>query len=41
MIHRDPLISEALAFGEDPLDSEAASMACDDIHGLCQRLDGA
>ena len=41
VIHRDPLISEALAFGEDPLDSEAASMACDDIHGLCQRLDGA
>ncbi len=40
VIHRDPLISEALAFGDDPLDNEAASMACDDIHELCQLLDG-
>lgn len=40
VIHRDPQISEALAFGEDPLDNEAASLACDDIHGLCQLLDG-
>ena len=40
VIHRDPLISEALAFGGDPLDSAAASMACDDIHALCQRLEG-
>ena len=41
VIHRDPHISEALAFGEDPLERDAASMACDDIHVLCQRLDGA
>jgi len=39
VIHRDPQISEALAFGEDPLDNEAMSMACDDIHVLCQLLD--
>ena len=41
VIHRDPHISEALAFGEDPLERDAVSMACDDIHVLCQRLDGA
>ncbi|WP_420893655.1 cellulose biosynthesis protein BcsQ [Pseudomonas gessardii] len=40
VIHRDPLISEALAFADDPLDCGAVSMACEDIHGLCRRLDG-
>ncbi|KAA0948949.1 MULTISPECIES: cellulose biosynthesis protein BcsQ [unclassified Pseudomonas] len=38
VVHRDSAISEALAFGDDPLDNEAASMACDDIHELCRLL---
>lgn len=38
VVHRDSAISEALAFGDDPLDNEAASMACDDIHELCRVL---
>lgn len=38
VVHRDTAISEALAFGGDPLDSVAASMACDDINELCHLL---
>ncbi|NVZ81717.1 cellulose biosynthesis protein BcsQ [Pseudomonas yamanorum] len=38
VVHRDSAISEALAFGSDPLDNEAASMACDDINELCRLL---
>ena len=38
VVHRDPAISEALAFGSDPLDNQAASMACDDINALCRLL---
>jgi len=41
VVHRDSAISEALAFGSDPLDSEAMSMACDDIHELCRLLTNA
>ncbi|WP_025859199.1 cellulose biosynthesis protein BcsQ [Pseudomonas sp. CHM02] len=37
-VHRDMAISEALAFGTDPLDSQALSLAGDDIHELCRLL---
>jgi cellulose synthase operon protein YhjQ len=38
VVHRDVAISEALAFGSDPLDNPAASSACDDINELCRLL---
>lgn len=38
VIHRDPAISEALAFGSDPLDNVGQSQANDDINELCQLL---
>lgn len=38
VVHRDSAVSEALAFGSDPLDNEATSMACDDINELCRLL---
>lgn len=37
-VHRDMAISEALAFGIDPLDSQALSLAGDDIDDLCRLL---
>ncbi|AOE65788.1 cellulose synthase operon protein YhjQ [Pseudomonas fluorescens] len=37
-VHRDMAISEALAFGADPLDSLAAGLASDDINDLCRWL---
>lgn len=37
-VHRDMAITEALAFGTDPLDSQALSLAGDDIHELCRLL---
>lgn len=37
-VHRDMAISEALAFGTDPLGSQALSLAGDDIHELCRLL---
>ncbi|UII71874.1 cellulose synthase operon protein YhjQ [Pseudomonas sp. HN11] len=37
-VHRDMAISEALAFGADPLDSQALTMAGDDINELCRLL---
>ncbi len=38
VVHRDPSISEALAFGSDPLDNVGQSLASDDINGLCKWL---
>lgn len=38
VIHRDPSVSEALAFGTDPLDNLARSSASDDINELCRLL---
>src|SRR5450830_1602506 len=38
VVHREPSISEALAFATDPLDKLAASVACDDINDLCRLL---
>ena len=38
VVHRDPLISEALAFGTDPLDNVVKGLASDDINELCQLL---
>lgn len=38
VVHRDPAISEGLAFSTDPLDNTATSLACDDIHDLCRLL---
>ena len=38
VVHRDPSISEALAFGTDPLDNLARSSANDDIGELCRLL---
>ena len=38
VVHREPSISEALAFATDPLDNLAASVACDDINDLCRLL---
>lgn len=37
-VHHDVGISEALAFGADPLDSQALSLAGDDINELCRLL---
>ncbi|MGY2400154.1 cellulose biosynthesis protein BcsQ [Pseudomonas sp. SDO5271_S396] len=37
-VHRDPAISEALAFGTDPLDGQATSLVHDDINDLCRLL---
>lgn len=37
-VHRDKAISEALAFGIDPLDSQALTLAGDDIDELCRLL---
>jgi len=37
-VHREPSVSEALAFATDPLDKLAASVACDDINDLCRLL---
>jgi len=37
-VHHDLAISEALAFGTDPLDSQALSLAGDDIDALCRLL---
>ncbi|HCT07391.1 MAG TPA: cellulose synthase operon protein YhjQ [Pseudomonas sp.] len=37
-VHHDAAISEALAFGTDPLDSPTISLACDDINDLCRVL---
>lgn len=37
-VHHDVVISEALAFGTDPLDSPSISLACDDINDLCRVL---
>ena len=37
-VHRDMAISEALAFGTDPLDSQALTLAGDDINELCRLL---
>ncbi|MBD8670085.1 cellulose biosynthesis protein BcsQ [Pseudomonas lurida] len=37
-VHHDMAISEALAFGTDPLDSQALSLAGDDINELCRLL---
>ena len=37
-VHRDIAISEALAFGTDPLDSRVMSLATDDINDLCRLL---
>ncbi len=37
-VHRDMAISEALAFGTDPLDSHGMSLAADDIDDLCRLL---
>lgn len=36
LVHRDPTISEALAFAMDPLDTITQSLACDDINELCR-----
>ncbi|TFY84138.1 cellulose synthase operon protein YhjQ [Pseudomonas kairouanensis] len=41
IVHRDPSISEALAFSTDPLDNLAASSANDDINELCRLLRAA
>ncbi|MCF5722479.1 cellulose biosynthesis protein BcsQ [Pseudomonas syringae] len=41
VVHRDPSIGEALAFGTDPLDNVARSTASDDINELCRLLRGA
>lgn len=38
VVHRDPSIGEALAFGTDPLDNLARSLANDDINELCRLL---
>ncbi|MCK6187022.1 MULTISPECIES: cellulose biosynthesis protein BcsQ [unclassified Pseudomonas] len=38
VVHRDPAISQALAFATDPLDTLAPSQAADDINGLCRLL---
>ncbi|KAF1006244.1 MAG: Cellulose biosynthesis protein BcsQ [Pseudomonas fluorescens] len=38
MVHRDPVISESLASSSDPLDYDARSVACDDIHELSHLL---
>ena len=38
VVHRDPSISEALAFAADPLDSSVQSLAVDDISELCRLL---
>ncbi len=37
-VHCDMAISEALAFGTDPLDSQAMRLAADDINDLCRLL---
>ncbi|WP_455823847.1 cellulose biosynthesis protein BcsQ [Pseudomonas graminis] len=37
-VHRDIAISEALAFGTDPLDNQAMGLAADDIDELCRLL---
>lgn len=37
-VHHDMAISEALAFGADPLDSQALGLAGDDINELCRLL---
>lgn len=37
-VHCDRAISEALAFGTDPLDSPVMSLATDDINDLCRLL---
>ena len=37
-VHHDIGISEALAFGSDPLDSQTLSLAGDDIKELCRLL---
>lgn len=37
-VHRDIAISEALAFGTDPLDNQATSLAAYDINDLCRLL---
>ncbi len=38
VVHRDPSIGEALAFGTDPLDNLTRSVASDDFNDLCQAL---
>jgi cellulose synthase operon protein YhjQ len=38
VVHRDPAISEALAFAADPLGSSVPSLAGDDISELCRLL---
>ncbi len=38
VVHRDPAISEALAFATDPLERTAPSLAADDINDLCRLL---
>ena len=38
VVHRDPSISEALAFATDPLDKLTASAASDDLKRLCRLL---
>lgn len=38
VVHRDLSFSEALAFGSDPLDNVAQSLASDDINELCRVL---
>ena len=38
VVHRDPAISEGLAFSTDPLDNTATSLAGDDITDLCRLL---
>ncbi|KAF1027461.1 MAG: Cellulose biosynthesis protein BcsQ [Pseudomonas sp.] len=38
MVHRDPVIGESLASSSDPLDYDARSVACDDIHELSHLL---
>jgi hypothetical protein len=38
VVHRDPSISEALAFATDPLDKLTASAARDDLNRLCRLL---
>ncbi|QHF42520.1 cellulose synthase operon protein YhjQ [Pseudomonas sp. S35] len=38
VVHRDPAISEGLAFSTDPLDNTARSLAGDDINDLCRLL---
>ncbi|KAE9650212.1 cellulose synthase operon protein YhjQ [Pseudomonas fluorescens] len=38
VIHRDPAISEGLAFSTDPLDNAVTSLAGDDINDLCRLL---